>query len=160
MSYKWSVWVVTHFEYLILRAVSSLCLCYSNDDIYSSAEIFVYILTFHVNKPIFLSLVIKISEFVDSWKETAELHIFTNRDLLHKKSWSNFVIDIFHGQTLALVHETCWPTSENFFSPWIVKKFNLVHLASARFLPRLGIFCSPPLRGGRAKKYIFEISIT
>ena len=45
-------------------------------------------------------------------KETAELHIFTNRDLLHKKSWSNFVIDIFHGQTLALVHETCWLTSE------------------------------------------------
>ena len=50
-------------------------------------------------------------------KETAELHIFTNRDLLHKKSWSNFVIDIFHGQTLTPVHKTCLLTSENSFPP-------------------------------------------
>ena len=42
-------------------STSSLCLQYSNDDIYSSAQMFVYILTFHVNKPIFLSLVNKIS---------------------------------------------------------------------------------------------------
>ena len=43
-------------------STSSLCLQYSNDDIYSSAQMFVYILTFHVNKPIFLSLVNKISD--------------------------------------------------------------------------------------------------
>ena len=77
-------------------------------------------------------------------KETAELHIFTNRDLLHKKSWSNFVIDIFHGQTLAPFHETCWLTSENFFPPEIVKKLNLVHLPCAQFLPPLGHFLLPP----------------
>ena len=78
-------------------------------------------------------------------KETAELHIFTNRDLLHKKSWSNFVIDIFHGQTLALVHETCWLTSENIFPPEIVKKLNLVHLPCARFFPPFPRAFPPPL---------------
>ena len=71
----------------------------------SNVELVIYIFNVHIrfNGP--------------TRKETAELHIFTNCDLLHKKSWSNFVIDIFHGQTLALVHETCWLTSENFFSP-------------------------------------------
>ena len=55
-------------------------------------------------------------------KETAELHIFTNHDLLHKKSCSNFLIDIFYWQTLAPVHKTCWLTSENVFSPWNCQK--------------------------------------
>ena len=49
-------------------STSSLCLQYSNDDIYSSAQMFVYILTFHVNKPIFLSLVNKISGQIHTWK--------------------------------------------------------------------------------------------
>ena len=74
-------------------------------------------------------------------KETAELHIFTNRDLLHKKSWSNFVIDIFHGQTLAPVHETCWLTSENFFPPEIVKKLNLVHFPKKYTFSPIVIYC-------------------
>ena len=45
------------------------------------------------------------------------MHIFTNCDLLHKKSWSNFVIDIFHGQTLALVHDIAFFTFYQTFYP-------------------------------------------